>query len=137
MWDRRLWMLTDFTDMPLSNTDVRQRLQYLNENTASVKYKGQVGLYPDSKYNNETLTENFLHKLDMKCPNLKKLEITEAFINFDKIKSILFPKGLESLCFYRCQGTIPHQTKMFFIKCDSYFENLQVLFYYQHYLTFK
>lgn len=89
--DRRLWTSFDYSKLALSVDEILKRFKYINKDTTEFKIKGLVKSFPHKKWQNNTITENLLEKLQKLTPHLESLEVYEGFLDFQKVN--LLPNG--------------------------------------------
>lgn len=83
--DRRLWTTFDYSQLPLAVDEILKRFKYINKDTTQFKIKGLVKMFPLKKWQNNTITDHLLHKLQALSPNLESLEVYEGFLDFQKV----------------------------------------------------
>uniref|UniRef100_A0A182W7Z6 F-box domain-containing protein n=1 Tax=Anopheles minimus TaxID=112268 RepID=A0A182W7Z6_9DIPT len=123
--DKTLWMVADFTSTKLTTAEVRQRISYLQPaTTKTLKVRGMTSVYPAEMWNVPTLTVGILQTVATRCTLLERLELTEAYLDMNKINIIMFPHTLRSLVFRKCalsvqnvsnQFVLPHQQMRSFL----------------------
>lgn len=85
--DRRLWTTFDYSKLPLTVDEILKRFKYINKDTTQFKIKGLVKLFPHKKWQNNTITEHLLQKLQNVSPYLESLEVYEGFLDFQKVSA--------------------------------------------------
>lgn len=146
--DRRLWTIFDYSNLPLAVDEILKRFKYINKDTTKFKIKGLVKLFPHKKWQNNTITENLLQKLQTLSPYLESLEIYEGFLDFQKVKSMWvswkfssgnvillfpqfsiteFPNTIKKLVFCACEVNFASPARAFFNRIDIHMKDLQEL----------
>lgn len=121
----------DFTAQPLSCS---QLLHFLFRDVCqfgqirTLKIRGQVTLYPLDKWKNQTVTENLIEQLGVKCPKIESLSIQDAYVDSNKVGIVNFPATLKSVTFNNCHlSTNRNPRSSFFSKINFHFRNLEEL----------
>ncbi|XP_053658013.1 uncharacterized protein LOC128707091 [Anopheles marshallii] len=123
--DKTLWAEADFTSVKLTTADVRQRISYLQPTTTKIlKLRGMTSVYPAEMWNVPTITVGILQTIATRYPLLERIELTEAYLDMNKINIIMFPHTLRALLFRKCalsvqninnQFVLPHQQMRSFL----------------------
>lgn len=129
--DHTHWVNVDFTSQPLSCSQLihalfRDICQF--SEIRSLKIRGQVSLYPLDKWKNQTVTENLIAQLSVKCPKMESLYMQDAYVDSNKIGIANFPPKLKSLTLNNCYLSANHNPRSsFFSKINFHFKNLEEL----------
>ncbi|XP_049290605.1 uncharacterized protein LOC125767762 [Anopheles funestus] len=112
--DKTLWTNADFTSAKLTTAEVRQRISHLQPaNTKMLKLRGMTSVYPAEMWNVPTLTVGILQTIATRCTLLDRLELTEAYLDMNKINITMFPHALRSLVFRKCALSVQNINNQF------------------------
>lgn len=125
--DRRLWTSFDYSKLALSVDEILKRFKYINKDTTEFKIKGLVKSFPHKKWQNNTITENLLEKLQKLTPHLESLEVYEGFLDFQKFTINEFPNTIRKLVFCGCEVNFASPARAFFNRIDTHMKHLQEL----------
>lgn len=144
--DRRLWTSFDYSELALTVDEILKRFKYVNKDTTKFKVKGLVKFFPHKKWQNNTITEHLLQKLQTLSPYLESLEVYEGFLDFQKVKFIHwpfetchtvafnlqfsiteFPNSIKKLVFCGCEVNFASPARAFFNRIDIHMKHLQEL----------
>lgn len=87
-----------------------------------------MSLYPLDKWKNQTVTENLIEKLSVKCPKIESLCIQDAYVDSNKVGIVNFPATLKSITLNNCHLSVNHNPRSsFFSKINFHLKNLEEL----------
>ncbi|XP_063704362.1 uncharacterized protein LOC134833834 [Culicoides brevitarsis] len=130
--DHTHWVDVDFSAEPASCSELIELLfrdVCQASEIRSLKIRGQVTLYPQEKWKNQTVTENFIAQLGTKCPKIENLCVEDAFLDSKRVAVVNFPATLRSLTLRNCHLSTSNNNprSSFFSKINFHFTNLEEL----------
>ncbi|KFB38117.1 AGAP004683-PA-like protein [Anopheles sinensis] len=100
--DKTLWKEADYSSVRLGTEEVKQNLNHLKPASKTLKLRGMTSVYPGDRWKEPTLTPAILESISTKCPQMRRLELTEAYLNTCEIGIVMFPNTLRSLVLRKC-----------------------------------
>ncbi|XP_058128594.1 uncharacterized protein LOC131292870 [Anopheles ziemanni] len=100
--DKTLWKEADYTTVQMGTEEVKQNLNHLKSESKTLKLRGMTSVYPGNRWKEPTLTPAILESISTKCPQMRRLELTEAYLNTPEIGIVSFPNTLRSLVLRKC-----------------------------------
>uniref|UniRef100_A0AAG5DRC9 F-box domain-containing protein n=1 Tax=Anopheles atroparvus TaxID=41427 RepID=A0AAG5DRC9_ANOAO len=108
--DRTLWTVADYTTAKLGTQEIQQRTKLLKPITKTLKLRGMTSVYPAELWKVPTLTPAILETIYRRCPQMERLELTEAYFDTHEISIVMFPYSLRSLVLRKCALSAQNQT---------------------------